>query len=476
MFGGSAWNAVMKVAVLIVLARLLSPLEFGLIGAALVVVSFGEIASRLGIGPAVVQRPELHDDHLRAGFAISMALALSIAVAVYFCASFIAEFFRMHELAPIVQVMALIFPIVGLGIVAEGLIQREMRFKALAGIEVSSYALGYAATGIVLASFGFGVWSLALAQLTQAALKTTFLWLIRPHPVGFRIPLRASSDLLNYGTGFSIAKLGNAFAGQADNLVVGRWLGAEALGLYGRAYSVLMMPTKLIGGALDRVMFPAMASVQNDRERLAQAYCRAVAAVALVAIPASGMLIVVAPELVWLVLGEQWMSVVFPIQVLAVILFFRIGYKLSDSLARALGAVYRRAWRQWIYAAAVFGGAWFGQFWGLGGVAVGVAAAIAINYLLMLHLSLRLVDLSWYGIFQLHFHYLAVGLFITGASWLAVYASRSVDLHSVAVIASAACGAASSILILQMIRVPWLNKEGRWIVDRLIGLLPKWRA
>jgi hypothetical protein len=166
--------------------------------------------------------------------------------------------------------------------------------------------------------------------------------------------------------------MSNCVALRADQLVVGRWLGAEALGIYGRAYCFVGMPANLFGTVVDRVIFPAMAVVQ-DRQKLAEAYSRAVGLVALTTIPLSAVLFALAPEIVRILLGPHWDSVVTPFRILVTVLIFRTSYKMSDSLARATGAVYRRAWRQWLYAGAVFLGAWLGQFWGTAGVA-GVAA------------------------------------------------------------------------------------------------------
>jgi O-antigen/teichoic acid export membrane protein len=209
-------------------------------------------------------------------------------------------------------------------------------------------------------------------------------------------------ELMGFGAGFTTARVANFLANQGDNLVVGRTLGPEALGIYTRAYQLMAVPTTLFGDVLDRVLFPTMARVQGDPARLAAAYLQAVASIALVMLPVGVVMTVVAPEFITVLFGPRWSAVIFPFQVFAIALLFRTSYKMSDSLARATGAVYRRAWRQIIYAALVFLGAWVGSRWGVGGVAIGVLASLTINFLLMAQLSLKILQTSWRRFLEAH--------------------------------------------------------------------------
>ena len=121
---------------------------------------------------------------------------------------------------------------------------------------------------------------------------------------------------------------------EGDYLVVGRWLGSSSLGLYTRARKLMGAPASLLGGMLDDVLFPAMARVQDDLPRLGLAYRRGVSLVALTMLPLSALLMVLAPEVIAVALGPQWLGAVVPFQILAVGLLLRTSYKMSDSLAR----------------------------------------------------------------------------------------------------------------------------------------------
>jgi O-antigen/teichoic acid export membrane protein len=187
-----------------------------------------------------------------------------------------------------------------------------------------------------------------------------------------------------------LAQLGNWAAQNADNLVVANVLGTGALGVYSRAYNLLSEPAAVIGGAADKVLFPAMARVRDDGERLRAAYVRSASLIALVTAPASVLLCVLAPEVVRVLLGPRWGGVVLPLQVFALVLLPRTTYKISTSLTRATGAVYRAAWRTWLYAAEVVVFCSVGaHIAGVDGVAVGAAVAIVAHFLVMLHFSAR---------------------------------------------------------------------------------------
>ncbi len=396
--GANMANALLKVLVLIVLTRLLTPEDFGVVSAALIVIGFSEIFMQLGLGAALVQRRDLEPRHTQTAFASSLLLGCMLGGMVWLFAPYLAKFFhidRIHHSVEVLRALAWLFPLRGLATVAGCLVQRDLRFQWLARRDVVSYGLGYGLVGVSLAVAGWGMWALVAAQLAQAALQV--LMLVPIHPPSLR-PLpswTALRELLDFGLGQTASRIASFFANQADNVVVGRALGPVALGVYTRAYQLMAVPATLFGDVLDRVLFPTMARVQDDATRLANAYLRAVAWIALVMLPTGVVLAVVAPEFIAVVLGAKWGEVVGPFQAFAFALLFRTSYKMSDSLARATGAVYRRAWRQGLYAALVLVGATVGTHWGLIGVAYGVLAALAANFFLMAHLSLGLANLTW---------------------------------------------------------------------------------
>jgi len=265
-----------------------------------------------------------------------------------------------------------------------------------------------------------------------------------------------------------LAKIGNFFALQGDNIVVGRTLGASALGIYGRAYQFMVMPASLFGNAMDKTLFPAMAQVQNDKKRLAKAYLTGVRVIGLLAIPISVVFNFLAPSIVMVLLGPTWTEVILPLQILTCSLLFRMSYKMSDSLARATGSVYNRAWRQIIYAALVFGGSYVGQFWGLPGVAMGVASALVVNFLLMAHLSLNLTNTTWWELIVAHRNGVVLGTITGLISYGIIHLCTVFDIPDIFILLITAAGVGIPTLII-LIYVPQLiiSEELKEFYDRL---------
>ena len=396
---GSGGRALFSTLVIVVLTRLLTPTEFGIVSAGLVIVSFADIFSQIGVGPAIVHTRNLTKDHVGTAFTITVGLSIIIGFCTALSASAIAAFFNMPELQSVLPILSLIFPMTSIGIVGRSLLQRNMQFKVLALIEFISYLLGYGLTGVLLAQSGMGVWALVGAHIGQAFVLSVLAVRFTQGGLSFGMNFGVAKQLLNFGFGLSLARIANYFATQSDNLVIGRFLGSEALGIYGRSYQFAMLPVNVFGALLDKVMFPAFAQVQQDRQRLGRASTNAVSSILMVAMPASAVLYVLAPGLVDVALGSEWTEVVTPFRILILVLAFRIGYKIFDSLARATGAVYRRAWRQWIYAAMVLIGTIAGQHFGaVYGVSIGVGLAVIANFFIMLRFATSLAAIDLYRI------------------------------------------------------------------------------
>jgi O-antigen/teichoic acid export membrane protein len=392
---GSGAMALLRILVLVVLTRLLSPADFGLVGAALVVITFSLAFSQMGLGPALVQRPALEPGHISTAFFASTGFGFLVALVVWLIAPLLAMFFRMENLTPVVRWLAIVFPISGLTVVAENLLLRDLRFRLLANTDVIAYAVGYGVVGVTLALLGRGVWALVAAQATQVCVRNIILLRAKPPLFHPRPSRRCFRELLGFGAGISAARAGFTVANQVDNFVVGRWQGAVALGLYSRAFQLMAVPTALLGDVLDRVLFPTMARVQDDSRRLSSAYLQGTAIIALVTLPASVVSAILAPELVAVAFGPKWTALVPVFQVLALGMLFRTSFRLSDSLSRATGRVYRRAWRHGVFAILVFLGALIGQRFGVTGVAYGVLVALFLIYLLMAQLALHVGQVSW---------------------------------------------------------------------------------
>jgi PST family polysaccharide transporter len=360
-----------------------------------------------------VQRLSVTRENIKGAFAISLYTGLAASLALFAAAPLIAALFKMDGLTPFVRFLSGTLLLNSLSAVPAALMQREYRFRAIAVVELGSFTLGFGLIALLMAERGFGAWSLAVGQAVQALARTAVFFAVRKPPLGLSATQPGARQLLNVGGGFSAGQVGNYVATQVDYLVVGRWLGAETLGYYNRAYQFFMLPAQLFGTAISTVLFPSIASIQQEQARVARAYLRALGCVAMLTLPTTGVIIVLAPEIVNVLLGAQWTSMITPFQILLAGLLFRTSYKVSDAVSLAMGSMYERARRQWIYAAAVAGGALAGTAYGLAGVAIGVSAAVVLNFLMLTKLAQTLTNVTTSEIWRVHSRHLRAALLIT---------------------------------------------------------------
>ncbi|MEM8617423.1 MAG: lipopolysaccharide biosynthesis protein [Pseudomonadota bacterium] len=394
MFAGGSTEAVLKIALVLILARLLTPAEFGVVSAALTVVALAQITGQIGIAPSIIQVKTLTPDHIKTGFLTTLIMGVLLACAFYLLSEPIARLYQMPEVQPLIEVFALLFVIKGAGLVSEALLYRSMMFREVAMLSVLSYIFGYAAVAVTLAVMGYGAWALVWGQLIQALFLTIGYLALARDQIGLGFKWQTFTGMLHFGFGFSLTKLGNYVSQNADFFVVGRMLGAEALGLYSRAYVLLEKPSTLIGQMGDKVLFPTLATIQDDRKRLERALNRALALVAMLQVPLTAFLLVSAPEIIVALLGPQWGAATIPFQILVCVLFFRTAYKFINAILRASGRVYIAAAWQWTYAMAVVTGAFLGVQAGLPGVALGVGVAIVFCYFLGLFVVHRVIGVN----------------------------------------------------------------------------------
>jgi PST family polysaccharide transporter len=216
-----------------------------------------------------------------------------------------------------------------------------------------------------------------------------------------------------------------------------------------------------------------MAKVQNDRPRLIRAYAQATALTALVYLPLTGGVIILAPELIRVLLGPQWGEVVLPFQILAAGLLFRAN-KVNLTVAQATGAVYSRAWREGIYGGLVVIGALVGLRWGLAGVAGGVLVALLANFVLMAQLTLGVTGVTWRQYAQYHLPALRLALMALVIVWPVAGALRSMAAPALLTLMTAGTAAGGALLLLvYYLPQTFVGPEGLWLLDTVLEALPK---
>ncbi|HRC54882.1 MAG TPA: lipopolysaccharide biosynthesis protein [Kofleriaceae bacterium] len=430
-----------RVIVLLVLGRLLAPAEIGLVAKAMTVLVFAAVIRDLGLGSALVQHKDPGEAHVRTAFTVGMSIAVTLALALLIGAGALAEAYRSPVLAPMLRVLAALIVVRGLATVAMQLGKRALDFRTLALADALGYSAG-AALSIALAFAGLGAWSLIYGYLLETALSTGLL--LRKYGgslrLGFSFP--AFRELLRFGGGETVQTIASVIATQGDYVVVGRQLGEAPLGFYQRAYELVRFPAAAFSSIVGSVLFPAFARLQEDRAELGRAFVRALFATALVLLPASVVLIALAPEIIRVVLGPAWGQAVLPFRIMCLGMLFRTNYKMGALVARACGDVYGVALTQILYAATVVGGALVSVRWGTAGVAASTTLAIWSLFGTLTWLGLRHVQVTWRQLAQLHVAPLAFAAACGATAFAFALPLRAIHTPPLLLVATCLCASA----------------------------------
>ena len=300
----------------VVMARLLDPIDFGLVGMVAVITAFFEVLRDGGLASAAVQAQAISPSEQSSLFWLNTILGALLFALLWAVSPMIAQFNSQPNLTSIAKWMGLIFPISALSTQHKALLQREMRFEDLARIEVGSTIAGVA-VGISVACCGGHWWALVWMALTTEFASTVGMWIFTkwlPEP---KLEIRRVKSLINFGgymVGFNIL---NYFARNFDRLAIGRVFGPEALGIYTRAYSIFMLPLTMITTPLAAVAIPALSRLRETPEKYAAYYVKIQRVMAIVVAPVCGLSILFADSLILVMFGEKWSSVAHIYRLLA---------------------------------------------------------------------------------------------------------------------------------------------------------------
>lgn len=309
-------NVIAQLGFTALMARLLDPAAFGLMAMATIALRLFAYVSQAGLGAALVQRATLDTRHVEAALGLSLLIAGLAALLLAGCAPLLAALFEHADLAPVLQGLALYLPIAALGAIPIALLRRALRFKAIAAVETISFIAGYGAVGALLAWHGAGVWALVGATLAHSLCSALLSYALARHSLRPRLGAEAR-ELLGYGSRFSLVGLLEFVSANLAGAAIGRLLGANALGLFNRAWLLTNLPVEKATVVISRVLFPLMSQLQHDPRRRAEVFLLALSAIGLLAAGISASVAAAAAPIVALLLGPQWSQAVPLVEVLA---------------------------------------------------------------------------------------------------------------------------------------------------------------
>jgi lipopolysaccharide exporter len=466
-------TAVMQIGYTAVMARLLDPAAFGLVAMAGVVLRFGSYFAEMGLGHALVQRSTIDDLDVRATFTASLGLGLAVAGIAWLGAPLAVLFLKNEAVVPLVRVQALGFVLVGLGATATSLLRREMRFEAIAKLEVAAYILGYGGVGVTLAWLGAGVWSLVAASLAQQFFAASLSYAVVRHSLQFTFHRAPYARLLGYGGRVSVVGFLEFVNGNLDTLLIGRLLGSVLLGIYNRAYMLLYLPMYFLTNSLARVAFPAFSKVQDDLPRVRTLYLTSSTLIATVVLPVCAGVAVAAPELVQVLLGPRWAASVPILRVLCISIPLSMTTLFAGVVADARANLKQKIILNLEFMVLLASLFWLLKGYGLAGIAGAIGTGEVVRTFLYMRITHRDIGIPYARLFTIYkpgmLNAAAVGL------GLLAVATAVRPLHLPALVGLIMLMAAGA-LVLSIVMLRWPSTELRPMLHQGLARLQGMRT
>ena len=302
----------------VALARLLVPRDFGLVGMSAVVIGFAAALSGLGLSDSIIYHKNIDDDHLNSAFWGGICFGTLLFFITFCFAPIASQFYNESKLKSIIIIAGLAFIMNPTASVHVSLLQKDLRFKEISLVTFVSFLVS-AFISLAMAFAGFGVWSLVVGHLLASPVATLLNWNRVNWKPQFRFKWRKFKELLSFGINVALQSLVNFGTANFDYMIIGKFAGANALGVYTIAYYLMTKPLTQISPIITRVLFPAFSQIQDDDERIRKAYLRASNYIALVSFPIMSGLFIASDELIIFFYGIKWTGVIPILKILCVV-------------------------------------------------------------------------------------------------------------------------------------------------------------
>lgn len=320
----------------IILARILLPSDFGIIAIGLLVIQILEMFRDLGIGQAIIYKKDEIEKTADTAFIITPIIGISLFVIGYILAPYVAIFFKNDSLTSVVRLLAFTLVMSSVEVVPSFLLEKELKFKEKVIAEVLP-TIGHTTTAVALAYLGYGMWSIAYGHVVFRVMSLILIWYISSWKPKFQFDKAIAKELLNYGKYIIGSWLLIFIYTKIDHVIIGKMLGAAALGYYAMAYNIANLPATHITQLVSRVMFPAYSKIHGNKELHKITYLKVFKYISAIAIPISLGTLVLANDFVKIVLGEKWQAAIIPLQFLSFYGLFRALSATTGSIFMSTG-------------------------------------------------------------------------------------------------------------------------------------------
>lgn len=374
---GQAANFTLRIGSLMVLGRLLEPKDFGLVGMVTAVIGVFNLFKEFGLSTATVQRTEVTEDQISTLFWINMLVGAILATLSVALAPVVASFYHEPRLYWVTVALASGFLFNAAGVQHSAILQREMRFVALAIIDITSLVASIT-VGIGMAIAGYKYWSIVGMTITAPAVSATFVWLVTawiPNGPRRRTGIRS---LLRFGGTITLNGLIVYVAYNLEKVLLGRFWGADSIGVYGRAYQLITIPTDNFNSAIGGVAIASLSRLQNDAERLRNYFLKAYSLALGLTLPITLTCALFAHDVIAVILGPKWQAAAVIFRLLAPTTLILAMINPFFWLLCSLGLIGRSLKIALVLAPLVIGGYLMGLPYGPKGVAAAYSIVMTL--------------------------------------------------------------------------------------------------
>jgi O-antigen/teichoic acid export membrane protein len=417
---GQAVNFVLRLAFLMIMARLLTPEEFGLVAMVTVVTSFYALFTSAGLSSATIQRASVTQTQISTLFWINMLIGSVLFALCLVSAPALVAFYGDPRLLWVTAALAIGFLVNAAGVQHNAILQRELRYVTLTAIEVLAQVATMAA-GVALALAGYGYWALVASSLVGPAVMTVLSWVTTGWIPGAPTRDREIRSMLHFGGVVTVQSVLANVAENIDKVLLGRFQGAVALGSYGRAYQLVTMPMTNLNAAVGWVAFSALSRIQDDATRYRSYFLKGYTVVISLVVPLLVFATVFADDIVRVVLGPQWMEVAHIFRLLAPAgLVVTLIQGPTYWLLHSLGSVGRSLRITCVYTLVIVVSCSVGVSGGANGVAAGYSIGLTLWLVPHLIWCVKGTPVSLADLLRALRVPLLGGLAASGVAWLAV--------------------------------------------------------
>lgn len=395
---GMIWSAIQKYSTMfvgfissIILARLLTPVDYGYIGMLAIFMSLAEVFIDAGFGSAIIQKKEPTQTDYSTVFYFNIGMSFILYLILFFCAPSIAKFYDMPILCKILRIQGLILFIYAFNIIQRNLIRKNLLFRKLSLITIITSIIALIIT-VIMAYLGCGVWALVTQNFIGSLIPCVFFWITTKwHPTK-EFSWKSFRELFGFGSYMLLSHILGTFSQKISGLLIGKWFEPATMGYYSKASTTADYATSSISGVLLQTTYPLYSIVQDDKEKLANIVKRITTTLAYLTVPLLSLLILIAKPIFIILYTDRWINCVPYFQMLCIaglaICLQGVNYQTIAAIGKSRTLLFWNIIKQTIGIILQVAGLILGNMWGL---LIGIVISAWFTYIVNISLVSKYV-------------------------------------------------------------------------------------